>query len=42
MRGGCSFCTYNSYVSLPVDETVDCLMKQINFLQKQTMQKRIQ
>lgn len=34
MSGGCSFCTYNSYISLPVEETIDCLMDQIRFLQE--------
>jgi hypothetical protein len=33
MRGGCSFCTYHSYVSLSIEETIACLMKQIIFLQ---------
>ncbi|MDP2912214.1 MAG: hypothetical protein Q8N76_07790 [Candidatus Omnitrophota bacterium] len=40
MQGGCSFCTYNSYVSLPVGETIDCLMKQVRFLQKKYRFKR--
>ncbi|MFC1632325.1 hypothetical protein ACFL2I_07205 [Candidatus Omnitrophota bacterium] len=34
MRGGCSFCAYYSYAALPVDETVNCLMRQLRFLQK--------
>ncbi|HNX80527.1 MAG TPA: hypothetical protein PKL77_00070 [Candidatus Omnitrophota bacterium] len=35
MGGGCSFCTcMNAHVFLPIEETVDCLMGQIRFLQK--------
>ena len=35
MRGGCSFCTCaGTHVSLPVKETVACLMEQARFLQK--------
>ena len=35
MRGGCSFCTCpGTHVSLPVKETVACLMEQVRFLQK--------
>jgi len=40
MQGGCSFCTSYSYESLPVDETVHCLMKQIRFLKENYGYKR--
>ena len=40
LRGGCSFCTYGPFASLPVDETVQCLMEQMRFLQKRYRLKR--
>ncbi|MCX5712035.1 MAG: hypothetical protein NTY47_03055, partial [Candidatus Omnitrophica bacterium] len=36
MQGGCSFCTCpGKLISLPVKDTVDCLMEQASFLQKE-------